>query len=81
MHDQGIAAFADPARFDAARPPAALFHFGLGLHECLGRPIGAAMIPEIVRQCLLIPGLGPVGCPDHRGGAVPESWRLVWPTG
>ena len=76
---QDAAVFARPDMFDAARPLASMFHFGLGLHECLGRPIGAVMIPEIVRQCLLIPGLHPAGDPDYRDGPVPESYPLTWP--
>ncbi|HEY1427024.1 MAG TPA: cytochrome P450 [Caulobacteraceae bacterium] len=70
--------FADPDRFDPARSTASAFTFGQGLHECLGRPIGAAMTPEIVRQCLLLPGLHPVSPPDYKGGPVPEAYELAW---
>jgi cytochrome P450 len=70
--------FADPTAFDPARPTGDEFTFGQGLHACLGRAIGAVMIPEIVRQCLLLPGLTPVGPPDYRGGAVPEAYTLEW---
>jgi cytochrome P450 len=47
------------------------------LHECLGRAIGGAMIPEIVRQALRLNGLtaGPV---DRKGGPVPEAWAWKW---
>src|SRR5262249_49922607 len=55
MFDSAV--FADPDRFDPARPLCDMFHFGYGSHECLGRAIGALMIPEIVRQCLLVPDL------------------------
>jgi len=70
--------FADPDRFDPTRPTGDTFTFGLGLHECLGRAIGAAMIPEIVRQCLMLPGLRQVSPPDYKGGAVPEAYQLAW---
>lgn len=75
MFDDG--GFSDPTRFDAGRSTGNAFHFGLGLHECLGRAIGAAMIPEIVRQALRLDGLRaePV---DRRGGPVPESWSWRW---
>ena len=70
--------FADPERFDPARPTGDTFTFGQGLHECLGRAIGAVMIPEIVRQCLRLPGFAPLGPPDYRGGAVPEAYACAW---
>lgn len=72
--------FADPDRFDPKRPLGDMFHFGLGIHECLGRAIGSIMIPEIVRQCLRLPELKADGPVDRRGGPVPESWRLSWST-
>jgi cytochrome P450 len=70
--------FADPDLFDPTRSTGDEFTFGQGLHECLGRAIGQVMIPEIVRQCLLLPDLQPAGLPDYRGGAVPEAYPLTW---
>lgn len=70
-------AFAHPDRFDPSRSLRSMFHFGLGLHECLGRAIGAVMIPEIVRQVLLLPDLQ-VDPIDYKGGPVPESWLWHW---
>jgi cytochrome P450 len=66
-----------PDQFDPTRGPGNQFHFGLGLHECLGRAVGGVMIPEIVRQSLRLNGLtaGPV---DRKGGPVPESWHWRW---
>lgn len=72
-------AFAHPDEFDPSRGLNGMFLFGLGLHECLGRAIGAVMIPEIVRQCLLLPDLK-VGPVDYKGGPVPESWQWSWRT-
>ena len=46
-----------PDDFDPTRGPGNQFHFGLGLHECLGRAVGGVMIPEIVRQALRLKGL------------------------
>jgi cytochrome P450 len=75
MFDEAM--FADPERFDPARPTADTFTFGQGLHQCLGRAIGGVMIPEIVRQCLRRPEFSPAGPPDYRGGAVPEAWTVA----
>jgi cytochrome P450 len=70
-------ALTDPDNFDSNRGQGNQFHFGLGLHECLGVAIGQVMIPEIVRQSLRLKGLstGPV---DRKGGPVPESWQWRW---
>jgi cytochrome P450 len=70
-------ALSHPDDFDPTRGMDNQFHFGLGLHECLGRAIGRVMIPEIVRQSLRLNGLT-VGPVDQKGGPVPESWQWHW---
>jgi cytochrome P450 len=67
----------NPERFDPTRDRGNEFHFGLGLHECLGLAIGQVMIPEIVRQSLQLHGLtaAPV---DYKSGPVPEAWQWTW---
>ncbi len=70
-------AYSHPDQFDPSRDLRSMFHFGLGLHECLGRAIGAVMIPEIVRQVLLLQDLQ-VGAIDYQGGPAPESWPWHW---
>jgi cytochrome P450 len=71
-------AFPDPLRFDPSRDLGDAFTFGQGIHECLGRVVAAAMIPELVRQVLLRPGVQPEAPPDHAGTKVPQNWRLRW---
>jgi cytochrome P450 len=73
------AAFPDPDRFVPTRPPGETFTFGQGLHECLGRAIGAVMIPEIVRQCLLLPDFK-AAAPVVFKGDVPATARFGWRT-
>jgi cytochrome P450 len=70
-------AISKPDVFDPARGTGNQYHFGYGLHECLGRAIASVMIPEMVRQCLRLDGLttGPV---DYKGGPVPEAWQWHW---
>jgi cytochrome P450 len=72
------AMYGDPERFDSTRAAADQFVFGQGLHECLGRAIGQMMIPEIVRQCLLLPDLKQASPPDYKGGDTPEAYALTW---
>jgi cytochrome P450 len=71
MFDETV--YADPLAFHPDRSIWQTFTLGFGHHECLGRAIGAAMVPEIVRQVLLLPNLradGPVvfkeGVPEHQ---------------
>ena len=73
-------AFPHPKEFNPSRPTTNAFHFGQGIHECLGRQIGAQMIPEIVRSVLLQPGVRAVGPVDNKGGPVPEHYLLQWNT-
>jgi len=54
------------------------FHFGFGSHECLGRYVGMVMIPEMVRQVLLRPGIKASGRIDYKNGPFPEQYDLSW---
>lgn len=65
-----------PDRFDPTRGLNATFTFGYGLHECLGRAIGAAVVPAIVRGILRRDDLRP-GAVDYRNGPVPEAWPWI----
>jgi cytochrome P450 len=69
-------AFPDPLRFDPSRDLGDAFTFGQGIHECLGRVVAAAMVPEIVRQVLLSSGLSAASGPDYGGTKVPQRWPL-----
>ena len=68
----------DPERFDPTRPLRNMFHFGQGLHECLGTAIATVMLPEIVRQCLRMPGLEAAGPIDYKDTPFPEHYPLKW---
>lgn len=75
MHDDE--AYPHPGEFDPNRSQSNAFHFGMGLHECLGRVIGELMIIEIARQALLLEDLE-VGPVERLGGPVPEAWSWSW---
>lgn len=76
MHDPE--AIAAPDVFNASRSRLDMFHFGHGLHECLGRAIAAEVLPEIVRQCLLLDGLKANKPIDYADGPVPQKFYLQW---
>ena len=75
MFDEG--AYADPDAFDPRRTMYQTFTLGYGHHECLGRAIATIMIPEIVRQCLLLRNLRAEGPVVYEKG-VPEHFPLRW---
>jgi cytochrome P450 len=54
MFDPGV--FPDPDGFHRRRRTAYL-HTGFGPHECLGQFVAYAIIPETIRQIMLLPGI------------------------
>jgi len=66
-----------PEDFRPDRPFHTYLHFGYGHHECLGRHVGAAMIPEIVRRVLLRPSARPLGPVEMDGTPFPVRYRLA----
>ena len=77
MFDPG--AFPDPEAFLARRRTSYL-HTGFGAHECLGQYVAYAIIPETVRQILLLSGIrrleGDAGLVDMAGGPFAEHFLL-----
>jgi len=74
------AAFERPGEFIGGRNWYRYFHFGFGSHECLGKYVGMVMIPDIVRQILLLPGIQAHGSIDFKSGPFPERYDLPWRT-
>ncbi|MDQ0505920.1 cytochrome P450 [Xanthobacter agilis] len=66
-----------PEAFRPDRPFHTYLHFGYGHHECLGRYVGAVMIPEMVRRVLKRPAARPLGPVDMAGTPFPQSWPLA----
>jgi cytochrome P450 len=71
-------AFDNPEAFDPKRNWYHYFTFGFASHECLGKYIGMVMIPEMVRQLFLRPGLKANGKIDFKGGPFPEHYEVSW---
>jgi len=71
-------AHADPLEFKPQRSLRKTFHFGFGLHECLGRYIGEVMVPEIIRQVVNRTKARPVGAIEFGDGGFPEKYFIAW---
>jgi len=68
----------EPDAFRPDRPTQTYLHFGQGHHECLGRYIGAVVIPEIVRRALLHGRVRSVGEIDYAGTPFPARFELTY---
>jgi cytochrome P450 len=71
-------AFENPETFNPKRTWYNHFNFGFGSHECLGKYIGMVMIPEMVRQIVLLPNIKAESDIDYKGGPFPEAYPLSW---
>jgi cytochrome P450 len=81
-------AYENPDEFNPQRTFYHNFNFGFGSHQCLGKYIGMVMIPEMVRQAILLPGLsdnGPINYERSEGplagkldGPFPEKYSIKW---
>jgi cytochrome P450 len=80
----------DPAVFPSpddfqTRPRDLYLHVGFGAHICLGQYVAYEIVPETVRQILLVPGvhLLPQGgsAVDNAGGPFAESFKLGFGAG
>ena len=77
MHDP--VRFPNPDAFDWTRQQLTnTFHFGYGLHECMGRYVGGVIIPEIIRQVCLRDDLKVVSPLSFKGKPLPESFVIGW---
>lgn len=47
----------NPDEFSIERPKYNYMHFGYGSHTCLGEHLGAVIVPEVIKQILLRPGI------------------------
>lgn len=80
-------AYEDPDKFNPDRNTYHNFIFGFGPHQCLGKYVGMEMIPEMVRQVVLLDDVKSDGeisyrrkeFPD-RDGPFPEEYKVTWST-
>ena len=72
------AVFPEPNEFRLRRRTSYL-HTGFGPHECLGQFVAYAIIPETIRQILLLPGIrleSDAGHIDMAGGPFAEHFVI-----
>ena len=65
-----------PRQFRIDRPMHHYMHLGYGLHTCLGNQVAWALVPGIIKQLLLRPGLRRLGDIDYEGGPFPEHYHV-----
>ncbi|MDH5517829.1 MAG: cytochrome P450 [Gammaproteobacteria bacterium] len=71
-------AYEDPDQFKAERHWYHNFNYGFASHDCLGKYIGMAMIPEMVKQVMLRHQIQPSAPIDYKEGPFPEEYMLTW---
>ncbi len=68
----------DPDEFKTDRNWYHNFNYGFASHDCLGKYIGMAMIPEMVRQVLARTDIHAASAMDYKDGPFPEAYELAW---
>ncbi|VAW66786.1 Cytochrome P450 [hydrothermal vent metagenome] len=71
-------AYNDPDEFNANRNWYHHFNYGFASHDCLGKYIGMAMIPEMIRQVMLRTDIQATSPIDYKDGPFPEKYDLSW---
>jgi len=71
-------AYENPDEFNANRNWYHNFNFGFASHDCLGKYVGMAMIPEMVRQVMLRTDLQATSPMNYKDGPFPEEYNLSW---
>ncbi|MGJ8679072.1 cytochrome P450 [Paraglaciecola sp.] len=54
------------------------FNYGFASHDCLGKYVGMAMIPEMVKQIMCLTNLQAVSEMDYEDGPFPEKYKVSW---
>lgn len=71
-------AYDNPEQFNPDRNFYHNFTFGFASHDCLGKYVGMEMIPEMVRQVMLLPNISSEGSIDYKDGPFPEAFNIQW---
>lgn len=72
----------NPDDFSVERPKYNYMHFGYGHHTCLGKYVSGVVIPEVIKQILLRPGVrlipGDEGKIDYQGTLIPGRFVIAY---
>ena len=71
-------AYENPDEFKTDRNWFHNFNFGFATHDCLGKYVGMAMLPEMVRQVMLLSDLQAASPINYKDGPFPENYDLSW---
>ncbi|MEK6749552.1 MAG: cytochrome P450 [Pseudomonadota bacterium] len=71
-------AYDHPDEFKSDRQWYHNFNYGFGSHDCLGKYVGMAMIPEMVRQVMLRTDIRATSPMNYKNGPFPEEYQLAW---
>ncbi|HBL11428.1 MAG TPA: cytochrome [Cyanobacteria bacterium UBA11162] len=76
------AVIANPDDFSIERPKYNYMHFGYGDHTCLGEHVGGVVVPEVIKQTLLRPGVrvlpGDEGKIEYQQGAILKRFVIAY---
>ncbi|BCE03552.1 cytochrome P450 [Marinicellulosiphila megalodicopiae] len=70
--------YENPEEFNANRNWYHNFNYGFASHDCVGKYIGMAMIPEMVKQVLMRKDIQSASEMDYKDGPFPEDYKLKW---
>lgn len=71
-------AYDNPDEFNADRNWYHNFNYGFASHNCLGKYVGMAMIPEMVRQVMRRTDIQSSTQMNYKNGPFPEEYNLFW---
>ena len=82
MHDNHPnSPFVNPEQFSLERPQDKLTHLGWSYHRCLGDQVALVMVPEVIKQLLLLEDISLADDGekiDFEKGPFPEKWSLKY---
>lgn len=70
--------FPNPHVFTPGRSFSDYLHFGYGMHECLGKYVASVLVPEMVRNIILLPNVRSESPIEFGGTPYPKHYHIAW---